>query len=207
MLITFLKKLWMHLIKCFHKNQIEIPHNIDGNETIIRTIFHPLFFSTKKGVKYNAFLPNGRSEDLEQRKRVSVYRKDYSSDSACKNSAIAIKMKQQTYTGFVAFIAIHLLEINQMPDIKVEAEMLFSPINENNDYAVITNKKIYISGPGIPMHAEILYNKEIDPDEPNTAHRLYADKLVEITKNSVFIDKNPSEANWSQEEIRWKPIN
>ncbi len=190
---------------CFPKNRIEIPTHIDDNETIIRAIFHPIFVSSKKGLKFQAFLP-GKSDDAEQRKRVSVYRKNYSTDSACKNSAISIKMNQQSYYGFAAFMSKHISNINELAGMTVQAKMAFTPMDISNKYIEIQNNKIYTTDKGIPMHAEIVYNKEIELDNPNTGHRLYADKLIEITKNSVYKDIEPLLPNWHQEEIKWKEI-
>ncbi len=197
----------MRLKKCFpNKNKVEIPHNISEDETIIRAVFHPIFFSSKKGLKPQAFLPNPRTDDAEQRKRVSVYRKNYSTDSACKNSAVSIKMNQQSYVGFAAFIAMHISNINQLNEMTIQARVSFTPMDAANRYTELANKRIYTSDKGTPMHAEIMYNKEIEMDNPNTGHRLYADKLIEITKNSVYIDKEPLVANWHQEEIKWKSV-
>lgn len=205
MLKNYLNRLWQLLKNYFHKKDKKaIPHDFSDDETIIRAIFHPLFYTNRKGVTRNAFLPSPKSNDPVQRKRVSVYRKDYSSDNACKKAAVSIQMNNQSYIGFVAFISRQLNLINAMPDINVTAEMIYTPIGENNEYIETHNKVIFQEDSGVPMHAEINYSKEIEPDNPNTEHRKYADRLIEITKNSVYIDKNPSSLEWDQESIIYK---
>jgi hypothetical protein len=184
---------------------LPIPHQIAENETIIRAIFHPLFFSvSKRKIKNLAFLPNPNHSDLEQRKRVSVYRKNYSSENVCKNLAVAIKMNGQSYIGFAAFMAHNIKTINELPEIKIKAQLLYTPMNMQNRYISLKSKKFYVDDSGFPMHAEIVYDIALDMDNPNTGHRLYADKLVEIVKNSVYIDPHPEALDWFGEEINYK---
>ncbi|TKC13153.1 hypothetical protein FA048_05940 [Pedobacter polaris] len=190
--------------KCFNKNAI-IPYDIDPNELILRVLFKPLFFSASKNkIKYNSFLPP-HSIDIEQRSRVSVFRKDYSSDSNCKNSAVTIKMNNQEYVGFLSFLGIHLAKVNELPGISVKARLIYTPIDNKSNYRPLIGK-FYKFDEGLPMHAEISYDKPLELDNPNINHRKYAEAMVKEVGHSVHLDRFPNDINWNDEPISFKRI-
>lgn len=198
----FLGKFLRYLKKCFNKNSLVIPHDITEEETILRVLFRPLFFSlSKKKLHFNSFLPSSKAIDIIQRSRVSVFRRDYSSDDNCKNSALSITINGQEYVGFLSFLAKHLSVTNDLPGMPVRAVLIYTPMDENNKYREVINKKFLITDRGFPMHAEIEYSKPLELDNPNTGHRMYADAMVKLVGHSYHLDKFPNDKNWRQEPI------
>lgn len=199
--MMFLKKFLQLLKKWFRKNEV-IPHDFDSNEIILRAVFRPLFFSLSKNkLKAQVFLPPSRQNDPEQRSRVSVFRKKYSNDSACKKHAMNIYMKDQSYAGFLSFLVDHLSIVNADATIAVKAKMIYTPIDENNKYRFVKGNIFYVSDPGAPMHAEIQYSKPVEVDNPNTDHRMFADALLELVEQSMHVDKHLGSTEWLQPEI------
>lgn len=203
-IIFFLTKLLKLLKSCFRKDKV-IPHQIASHELMLRAIFSPLFFNFKKRKLNNkAFLPPTKSKDAEQLSLVSIFRRDYSSDSACKNSALSIKINQQSYIGFLSFFPEHISYVNALPGLSVTATVIYSPIDEQNNYRhPVSGNIFYTDDPGLPMHAEIKYSCPVELDNPNTGHRYYADTLLDIVKQSMHVDEHPNEKNWQQDKIHF----
>ncbi len=197
-----LKKLLKRLKAFLHKNQI-IPHAFASDELIIRAIFAPLFFSiSKQKLNSKSFLPPIRNNDPEQLSLVSVFRRDYSTDDKCKDIAVQIKMHNQLYVGFLSFLPKHIQETNDTQGMLTKAEMVYSPIDKSNNYRrPVAGNTFYVTDAGLPMHAEIKFANPIEPDNPNTGHRLYAETLLEIVKQSMHVDKFPDQKGWLQHKI------
>lgn len=178
----------------------QIPLIIADDETILRALFHPDYFnSKKKSLAAEAFLPKAKSEDIEDRKRVSVLRRDYSTDSECKNSALMIRKKK--YIGFVAFIGTNLSIVNSF-GLGVTAALEYTPMDNKGNYS--TRKKHFTGQSGVPMHAEVVYSSPLIAHIPNPAHRAYADHLASILQNSIHEDPNPDIKDWYGPALKYK---
>ena len=97
------------------------------------------------------------------------------------------------------FISNHINEINSLQDIKTFVEVKGSPIDENGKY--INAPPVFTNTSGLPMHADILYDAPTIKGEPNTAHRIYANKLAKKVK--YFHDPTPLQESWSGEKLNY----
>lgn len=173
----------------------EIPFAISHNELLIRGIQHPMFYSNSNNeVKREAFLPP------PQRRDVSILRREYAStDSSCKLHCKAVRLPNNSYCGMATFLSNHIDEINSLSDIKTSVEVKGSPINEEGEY--INSTPVYTDTPGLPLHADIIYDAPTIRGEPNAEHRIYANKLAK--KVRYFHDPTPSKENWSGEKLKY----
>lgn len=173
----------------------EIPYALSNSELLIRGIQHPMFYSNSKNeVKREAFLPP------PERRDVSILRREFAlNDSSCKAHCKAVKFPNNFYCGMATFLNSHISEINSLPDIKTFVEVKGTPINEQGEY--ITTLPIFTNTPGLPMHADILYDIPTIKGEPNTEHRIYANKLAKKVK--YLHDPTPTENNWRGEKLNY----
>ncbi len=173
-----------------------IPRTIDENETILRCLVHPMFYSrSKKAMKREAFLPPPNKKD------VSVLRRDYTSDdSFCKNHCKTIKIGVSTYIGIAVFLARHIREINNDEQTTIPMELKPTPLNPENEL-VSGYKEIFMDTPGLPMHADIIYERPLHKGMPATEHRIVANMLLK--KTTLYIDKFIESNTWDGLELVW----
>ncbi|MGV3684385.1 MAG: hypothetical protein ACO1NS_02080 [Daejeonella sp.] len=174
-------------------NREKIPIDISQDEIILRVLFDPSFYNKKKdSLTRKAFWPKATGDDEEQRRRVSVMRRQYSTDTDCKKSSRAIRMNGD-YVGFVSFMGVHIEHVNKLK-YGVTASLEFTPLDKKGNY--IHSKLAYVNQPGSPMHAELVYDFPLIPNDPNPSHRLFAEELATLLKDSVHLDPEPGSTSW-----------
>lgn len=182
-LINYIRALWSKAI----------PRQIEDDELIVRGIVHPLFYSdSKRTLKEGAFLPPpGRCD-------VSVLRRNYTSDNFCKNHASSLEITGNTYKGLATFLAKHVNDVRTQTTMTHDVSIRATPIDNNGNY---TEKKVFQFSLGLPMHADIEYERHIEPGEINTQYRKYARQLAKTAR--YFPDPTPNLRNWSGEPLSW----
>lgn len=190
----------IQLLKAFF-NKIftkgEIPLIIAPDELLVRGILHPLFFSKNK-LQTNAFLPPPGEKD------VSLLRHEYANSDYCKNHCKKLKVGDNKYRGMATFLSKHIKEINDRVD-SINAETKATPLDKDNNY--ITNTRVYISTPGLPAHASIIYEniyeRPVVKGEPQTAHREFANQIKGIA--NYFEDTDVENSKWTGQPLCWIP--
>lgn len=167
---------------------IKIEAKILSEEILVRCLLHPLWVSGGK-MKFNAFLPP------PERKDVSLLRLLYTDMNFCKKHAKGLKVGNSIYWGLGAFRAKHIEEVNKEDDVKINAQIICSPIDENNSY-IKDISTVTTSTSGLPMHADLSYSEPIpEKGNPATEHRIYAQKLLKIS--SCLQDHDPESSIWN----------
>jgi hypothetical protein len=164
-----------------------IPQIVSDDEILVRAIFHSLFYSkSDKKIKKEAFLPP------PQRVDVSTLRLSYTTRDFCKNHALSITIRNNTYIG-LALIKVAFIRNNK--DIVDVISTYYDEFGK-----LVQREEIYSNDKGLPMHADILYNFTPTIEEPIPQKiRVLAN---EIAKNATFYeDPYPSEKNWNGSEF------
>lgn len=199
--MTFLIKLWKRLSNLLHnddrnESRIIIPTEIDGNEVIVRGIFHPFHWSKSKNrLKREAFLPP------EGEKDVSTLRLEYTNEDFCKKHVkkIAKEVDAYTYCGLATFLADSIENTNKEIsknelNTDIYIQLVFSPMDNKKQYR--SDSPIYTSDIGLPMHSDILYSEKVpERGKPQTRFRIVADILIK--KVSMYVDEFPEEDEWT----------
>lgn len=176
-----------------------IPLHIHSEELLVRGIVHPMFYSESKNrLKREAFLPPPTQQD------VSLLRRRYSPhDTFCKMHCKSIRIGSNTYCGMATFLARHVNE-NYRENDSVSLSIKATPIDEQNQY-VSEEVTVYMESPGLPMHADLLYNIPAPQrGQPSTLHRVIADRFL---KNVCFFrDQHPESDNWDGPELTWTTV-
>ncbi len=165
----------------------KIDPNIQPWEVLIRCLLHPIW--AKKGkMYYNALLPPGGRND------VSLLRLQYTNLHFCKQHAKKIKIENTKYWGLGAFQAKQTSILNKRKkEIGISANLVATPLDENSNH--LSNQEVHVDTPGLPMHADLLYEYPVIKGEPSNPHRQYARELL---KTALFKeDKSPENDNWT----------
>jgi hypothetical protein len=174
---------------------LEIPFVVSNEETLVRGIVHPLFYSpNKKVLKREAFLPP------PDKREVSLLRRLYTNDNFCKNHSASLSIANNEYCGLATFRACHINQINEETDPEARTEIKATPLNKDNK--PISRPPVFVNDPGLPMHADLLYQVPFVKGEVYTSYRAYASKLVKLA--NYFNDPSPGTQNWKGEKLSWK---
>ena len=169
----------------------EISLSIGEDELMVRAIVHPLFYSNSKSqVKREAFLPPPGKND------VSLLRKKYTTDDFCKKHGNSLQIRENTYCGLVVFVASCVALTNQVQEL--QAALKATPIDENNRH--IRGRTVFANENGLPMHADLMYEQNIEKGEVQTKFRSYANELLKFSR--YFHDSHPESDFWMEEELR-----
>ena len=164
----------------------EIPFQVSKNELLVRGIGHFIFYSQKeKKLKREAFLPPPDKTD------VSLLRRVYTSDDFCKQHAKKIKIGDSyQYCGLATFYFFQIDEINPNPAIAINPYVAGTPIDENGNY--IKTPPVFVTTPGLPMHADLVYPLPTIKGSVNTENRQFAQNILKkaLYHNDPFPDVN-----------------
>lgn len=174
---------------------ISIEQTISDDEVLVRGLVHPLFAKANK-MDRNALLPPAEKCD------VSVLRLNYTNLNFCKKHTKALKIGICNYWGLGAFKNIHLSMVNSLKDIELRADVVYSPIDEKNNY-INDISQITTCNLGLPMHADLRYSEPVpQKGTPATKHRKYAQELLKL---STFLeDKEPLSEAWNMGNLIFK---
>ncbi len=171
-----------------------IPKEISDDEILARGIFHPLMVSKSKGkLKKEAFYP------LIGTKEVSVLRYYFSNPNRLKTDFKKINIRNNKYFGIAL---INANEINNLSENKKtnlsDVIIAASPLNENHN--PIEDEIIVSEMPGLPMHADIVYNQVIEKGKPAPSIlKCLAKQLSMISR--LFIDPEPEALGWTGDTL------
>jgi hypothetical protein len=165
-----------------------ISKEINDKEVLVHFMYDRHFkrkmVSIEKLVTKDIFLPNKGG--------VSLQRALYCTEEECKGKAIK-NLKDKLFSGFYVFqksgFEIVKNEYIENDRNEFRAEIVSSPLDENNDYLPV-GCTVYIDSIGNPGHSDIKYlNPAVKENEsPNTAIRSFSRKLAKICK--LLIDDN-----------------
>lgn len=173
-----------------------IPREINEDETIVRCVFHHIHYSRSKGLKRESFLPAPDKID------VSVLRRKYTkNDTYCKNHCQSISMEGQTYVGMCVILARHIREVRESNKVDISVEIKSTPLDREKN-RIPNNEDIFTNTPGIPAHADILYEFPVKEGEPWTKHRAFANELLKLS--TLYLDANVNGNEWTDQELEWK---
>jgi hypothetical protein len=189
---------WTRFINFIRGNKkVEIPFEIQENELLVRGIVHPYFYSNKKSkLKPEAYLPASNKND------VSLLRHFYTNDDFCKKHSSSLRIGEHEYCGMSTFLKYHVQEtINNIPiSERISVEVVGSPMDDNQRY--INNPPVFTNDPGLPMHADLIYEIPVFKGVPSTLHRKFASELVK--QSNYFNDPNVNSPTWLGEKLAWK---
>ncbi len=173
-----------------------IPRTIDDDETLLRCIVHPMFYSkSKENMKREAFLPPPGKRD------VSLLRRDFTiDDSSCKHHCKSIKIGVSNYVGIAVFIARHVKEINDDEQTNISIELIATPLNPNKEM-IPEQEEIFMDTSGLPMHADMIYERPLQKGIPATEHRIVASMLLK--KATFYIEKFIESSTWDGSDLVW----
>jgi hypothetical protein len=165
--------------------------NILPNELLVRTVKYPRHFKRER-IYRSLFLPSANGKD------VSTYRNRYAPFDKCKQTAFSLSNEKHKYWGLASFLVNHIDIINEK-DFGVKAIIVGSPMDENRNY--ILERLVRIDESGQPFHADLSYGEayRVEPDEPSTPHREYANALLEMAK--ICQDPEPESDYWAGETL------
>lgn len=174
---------------------ISIEQTISDDEILIRGLVHPLFAKGNK-MDRNALLPPAEKCD------VSILRLKYTDLNFCKKHTKALKIGTCDYWGLGAFRNTNTITINSSKEVELRADVICSPIDENNNY-IENISKVTTDNLGLPMHADLRYSEPIPQKGiPATKHRKYAQELLKL---STFLeDKEPLSESWNMGDLKFE---
>jgi hypothetical protein len=130
---------------------------------------------------------------------VSLLRYRYTNENFCKNHFAKLKLGESKYCGVATFHKFQTgniyLEIED--SIRILVEVKGTPIDSNNNY--VEKPPVYTNSLGLPMHSDMLYETPFIKGEPNTKHRIFADKLAKIV--NYFPDNDIESSVWEGERF------
>ena len=140
----------------------------------------------------NALLPpHGHSD-------VSLLRLRYTNLDFCKRHAKSINIPDAKYWGLGAILSKHIDLLNKKKEeIGITAKLVATPLNES--FNIINNIEVYTDTPGLPMHADLVYDEPMVKGEPATSHRQYARELLKVAKFKE--DIMPDTDKWQEKEF------
>ena len=175
-LVNFIKKFWRK----------KIPLVVDENEILVRGLVHPMFFSRSENtIKREAFLPPPDKSD------VSLLRLAYTNDNFCKNHSMSLQMGNNHYCGMGTILCRNVSVLNEQEKETI-AIVKSTPLSQQLE--LIENQTIFTTTPGLPMHADLIYNQPLKKGEVQTKFRKYANKLAKSA--NYFNDPKPTEPDW-----------
>lgn len=165
----------------------QIAKRIEISETIVRFVFSP--FHVKKGkLKREAFQP------AKMRNDVSVQRLRYSSESTCRRIGMAQQRHSEPvkiWMGMAGFKASLIITKTQEGE---PIQIVASPMNNGGGY-YSEETVVFADDPGLPAHADILYEYESIEGEPlPTIVKQYAQYVCE--QSHFFADPDPTSTQW-----------
>jgi hypothetical protein len=157
---------------------------VHEDELLVRVIVHPLFFSQSKNkLKEGAFLPAPNGTD------VSVLRHLYTTDLFCKTHAKSVIVGNHTYCGLATLIHKNVQDLNRSQI--AQAIVNSTPLDKNHK---LRTGHVYGVDEGLPMHADIVYDRQVLAGQPNTDLRKYANQLA--LRARYFNDPYPASPEW-----------
>lgn len=154
---------------------------IESDELCVRCLTTPMHYDIKKK-KLNAitFLPPTNSTS------VSLLREKYTTKEFCEAHGRNLNIGKNSYIG-LAFITPELLRsaletyYSNYEDADITAKIEGTPMDENKVYRCDLDN-IYSDDPGLPMHADLIYSKENNPEagEVKTHLRMIAQTIVDL---------------------------
>jgi hypothetical protein len=95
----------------------------------------------------------------------------------------------------------HILRLNNDGgELDAKSEVVASPIDNEGKY--IASPPVFAYSSGLPMHADLLYEKPFTKGEVQTSYRKYASKLAKLA--NYYADPNPTSADWQGDRLSWK---
>lgn len=164
-------------------SRIEIPRKIDAQEILVRLIKSPIHFDLEKNEALPAaFTPSSKEEDsliISDKTLsipgVSLMRLAYTDANSCKQHAQAIinpnATRTESFAGFLIFTIHHINEVCKddsalkLQDIKIIPNdpvvvVHGTPMDDSKPRPkyVLEKIKVYTDTPGLPMHADLIFN-------------------------------------------------
>ena len=164
---------------------------------MVRGIVHPYFYSNSKAtLKPEAYLPASNKND------VSLLRHLYTTDDFCKKHSKSLKIGENVYCGMSTFLNNHVQEIiNRTPsNERIIVTVEGSPMDIDKRY--IKTPPVFTNDTGLPMHADLIYEKPVIKGVPSTFHRKFASELAK--QSNYFKDPNVESPTWLGERLTWK---
>ena len=157
----------------------KIDTKVEREEICVRCLTTPMHYKNGK-LQQIAFLPPSKKTD------VSLLRLKFTTLEHCVNHGETLSTNRNSYIG-LAFISPEILAkalesyYNDYEHSDISAIILGTPIDENKQYRTDIDN-VYTDDPGLPMHADLTYNRENDPDvgEVRTHLRIIAQKIIEL---------------------------
>lgn len=190
---------------------IEIPRLIDPKEILVRSIKNPYHFDHKKNLPLpDAFTPPAGETTI------SLLRLDYTNPDFCKEYSYSLinpnAVRPESFAGLLIFTTTHIatacddpsaraLEEYEIDSSKPLADAFGTPMNNERPYKYIPQEvKVFSSDPGLPMHADMVYNLPApERGVPNNPIKKLAKVLI---RNVIHkIDTDPNTKKWSGERL------
>lgn len=124
-------------------------------------------------------------------------RHKYTSDDFCKKHSKSLKISGNQYCGLATFYHYNVKEVNLHLPEHDHVQVLGTPIDENGNYVQLLT--VFVNAKGLPMHADMVYNKPITKGEVSTSYRMYASKLLQLAK--YYSDPYPDSDYWQGNQL------
>jgi hypothetical protein len=171
---------------------VHIPASIASEEVLVRGIFRPLFYSSKK-LKPLAFMPARDKAD------VSLLRLSYTNADFCKQHTSTIQVNDSEYSGLAVIVAKAVAEANLIVAEKdLSVAVLSTPLRVDKSVRDIA-EEIMSDDEGLPMHADLVYSKPVKRGEANAEIQLAARHL--LAQAVYYADPDIPNANWKGPEL------
>ena len=132
--------------------------------------------------------------------RFAHLRLRYTNLDFCKRHAKSIDIPDTKYWGLGAILSKHVDQLNmKREEIGIAAKLVATPLNKS--FNIINNINVYTDTPGLPVHADLVYDEPMVKGEPATSHRQYARELLKVAKFKE--DMMPDTDKWQEEEFNF----
>ena len=176
-----------------------IPIRVDGEERIVRTIFHPANFNKKNELRTNFMRPPSQPDEDDPSKKsnkVSTTRYDYAGIEFCREHARNHQSEpSRHYWGFARFVVSRLVEPWRIENDDLTCAVKNKPASDN------------------PAHANIEYGFWCEKGE--TADSQVLEYLKQLVAGAeIYEDPNPISPTWEgkhidaarNRELKYNPI-
>lgn len=182
----------------------EIPRKIDAQEILVRLIKSPIHFDPKKNkLSSAAFTPSSKAEGTLvisgktlSIPGVSLMRLAYTDANTCKEHAVNITnpdaVRPESFAGLLIFTSNQLEEVcSDEAASALESKKIIesdpvvvvhgTPMDDSNPNQYIAPEVVvYTDTPGLPMHADLIYNfPRPEKGIPNNPINMLAKAILE----------------------------
>lgn len=207
-------------------SKIEIPRNIDDEEVLVRLIKSPFHFDPKKEKPLKAaFTPSSKEEDRIKISNktlsipgVSLVRLNYTDADTCKKQGQKIVNPEavnpaEAFVGVLLFKRPYIDEVceedvakDQESKREIESDPVVvvrgTPMDDSNPRPkyVPEGIEVYTDTPGLPMHADLVYNfPKPEKGKPNNPINMLAKAI--LAKSILKLDSSQDPKKWGGEEL------